>query len=608
MNRVDITAAASGERPYAADAGRRVSSRSAQFQEMSDAEKLSRPSYQQLKGGVIIGAAAAAVEQDDAAADRLRGDHHRQGTGAAAPAALLRDRRPVPALPGRHRRGALVALVPDQEPARSRFADKIAVGPEGYTVASTRDNRPFDASVDVLERGDGASRSWNARLAADPALAGSLHVLPEPRGERAHEPADPDLFVPAVAPHAAWPTTSRRPTATRASRCAPRCPLDLTLTGTRLDGSTATQIVHRDVSLFGPGRRHRDRVARASSRSSRATGSRTSSPTTCRTSSSTTRISRGATRRRPPTRASIACGRGSRSWCSRRTEFTDGKDMQGKPLPVLRAGRRARRGRACSRRRPSSGRGRTCTSTPISRTDGDASMPGVLQQFEQTIAENPDRAYSRILCPRHLEPDIGYHALPDADFRERPPGRARPGRPGHDGGHGVRLGQPPDAVSLLLSAGSSRRATSATSSTWSSCSKPRPVDKRVGVRDMDVLHPGSNLPKIDLPAELGGVLKLGGALRVPFDDAASGRSGGGHRSTTSGTMPFPHPFETAMARRVNLADDYARDAAVGRRIPTAIPTRCHVAALRALACAREPAARGARRHARSRTTRTGSTG
>ena len=88
--------------------------------------------------------------------------------------------------------------------------------------------------------------------------------------------------------------------------------------------------------------------------------------------------------------------------------------------------------------------------------------------------------------------------------------------------------------------------------------KPRPVDKTVGVRDMDVLHPGSNLPKIDVPAELGGILKLGGALRVPFDtlpppDKAE------VTKYDQWDNPFPHPFETGMARLINLADDYARN-------------------------------------------------
>ena len=43
--------------------------------------------------------------------------------------------------------------------------------------------------------------------------------------------------------------------------------------------------------------------------------------------------------------------------------------------------------------------------------NGDASMPGVLSRFEQIVQTNPDQAYSRIMCPRHLEADTDYHAF-----------------------------------------------------------------------------------------------------------------------------------------------------------------------------------------------------
>ena len=46
--------------------------------------------------------------------------------------------------------------------------------------------------------------------------------------------------------------------------------------------------------------------------------------------------------------------------------------------------------------------------------------------------------------------------------------------------------------------------------------KPRPVDARVGRRDIDVSAPGCNLAGIDKPG-LHGVLRLGGALQAPFD-------------------------------------------------------------------------------------------
>ena len=81
---------------------------------------------------------------------------------------------------------------------------------------------------------------------------------------------------------------------------------------------------------------------------------------------------------------------------------------------------------------------------------------------------------------------------------------------------------------------------------------PKPVDRRVGTREVDVQFPGSTVRGVDRP-ELGGVLKLGGALRPPtpvpppppdiyetWDD------------------PMPRPLQEDLARLLNLPDDYKR--------------------------------------------------
>ena len=44
--------------------------------------------------------------------------------------------------------------------------------------------------------------------------------------------------------------------------------------------------------------------------------------------------------------------------------------------------------------------------------------------------------------------------------------------------------------------------------------KPKPVDPRVGIREMDVQFPDPKCAGVDKP-ELGGILRLGGALRPP---------------------------------------------------------------------------------------------
>ena len=81
---------------------------------------------------------------------------------------------------------------------------------------------------------------------------------------------------------------------------------------------------------------------------------------------------------------------------------------------------------------------------------------------------------------------------------------------------------------------------------------PKPVDCRVGTREVDLQFPGSTVRGVDRP-ELGGVLKLGGALRPPapmpppppdiyktWDD------------------PMPRPLQEDLARLLNLPDDYKR--------------------------------------------------
>ena len=54
------------------------------------------------------------------------------------------------------------------------------------------------------------------------------------------------------------------------------------------------------------------------------------------------------------------------------------------------------------------------------------------------------------------------------------------------------------------------------------------------------------------------MLQLGGALQVPCETLPTRRPGGGRRKYERWDEPFPHPFQTALAALVNLADDYAQ--------------------------------------------------
>src|SRR2546423_1951893 len=111
---------------------------------------------------------------------------------------------------------------------------------------------------------------------------------------------------------------------------------------------------------------------------------------------------------------------------------------------------------------------------------------------------------------------------------------------------------------------------------------PRPADPRVGRRDIDVHRPfpGLDLPGITTPAELGGVLRLGGALKVPDPPAPPGTDppvdlaenwDNWHDLPVPPAAPYPHPFEQALAAAINLADDYQERPPAGGAHPLITP-------------------------------------
>ncbi len=175
--------------------------------------------------------------------------------------------------------------------------------------------------------------------------------------------------------------------------------------------------------------------------------------------------------------------------------------------------------------------------------------------LQQTVAENDDLASSRLICPRRLRPETTYHAFLIPSF---------------ESGRLAGLGQPVPATLM------------ATKSAWDDGQvefpyyyrwrfrtsvlgdfeylvrllKPQPCDKRVGVRDIDVVHVGANLPKIDKPENLGKVLKLGGALRVPLATMSPLDRYEVEKYDQWDEEDYPHKFQQALAARINLADDY----------------------------------------------------
>ncbi|MDV3220318.1 hypothetical protein [Intrasporangium sp.] len=199
--------------------------------------------------------------------------------------------------------------------------------------------------------------------------------------------------------------------------------------------------------------------------------------------------------------------------------------------------------------------------------DGDAA--GVAARLAASVGSNHDIAYSRLICPRRLTPNTRYHAFVVPTFET-----------GRLAGLGLDPAGAPHATVSAWAAYSGKPAASLLPyyHRWYFRTgdqgdfeylvrllEPRPLDARVGVRDVDLRHPGSGLRGVTDPA-LGGILKLGGALRVPDEALTEDEAATRHRfeewdQSPPAAAPYPQPFQADMAAFVNLPDDYAVQAA-----------------------------------------------
>lgn len=182
----------------------------------------------------------------------------------------------------------------------------------------------------------------------------------------------------------------------------------------------------------------------------------------------------------------------------------------------------------------------------------------IIDELEALLDEDPDLAYSRIICPRKLEPKSAYHAFLVPVFET-----------GRLSGLGLKPEEAPNATTISWSNYNSkqysgffpyyhrwyfRTGTLGDFEYLVRLLKPRPVDSRVGNRDIDVQHPGSNIAGINDP-ELNGVLRLGGALRAPLS-TLKGKEETEAEKYENWDSNFPHPFQRELAAFINLADDY----------------------------------------------------
>ena len=263
---------------------------------------------------------------------------------------------------------------------------------------------------------------------------------------------------------------------------------------------------------------------------------------------------RGAGRRRP-----AGCG----PWIA--LVVLDGGRVRPRPRPCPAGRCRAIDGRATRRAAPAADELWAWAHVHVNRSllpDGAASSSddmarGAAAASTPSLAENPDLAYSRLVCPRRAEPrtrpttrswcptfetgrlaGLGLDPAGDARAPRIPAWATTPDRPRGD------------EPSPTTTAGTSAPARSATSSTSCACCEPRPVDAaRRHARHGRAATRARTCPAIADP-DLGGVLRLGGALRVPERGADAGGAGRGASATRTGTQPYPHPFQRALAALV----------------------------------------------------------
>ncbi|MFQ5636634.1 MAG: hypothetical protein ACE5IR_01400 [bacterium] len=250
-------------------------------------------------------------------------------------------------------------------------------------------------------------------------------------------------------------------------------------------------------------------------------------------------------------------------------EFKDGKNIKDRPLPYITS--------VDAAKLPPSDQLWAWTHVHVNKnligTDFESTHSGDIQSKLETVLRNdPDMAYSRIVCPRKLEENAAYHAFLVPVF---------------ESGRLAGLGQDSSAAGAYDTLAWTdavlpdeipyyhrwyfRTGTVGDFEYLVRLLEPKPVDSRVGLRDMDVQKPGANIRGIvdadDAADEqkLGGILKLGGALRIPdifynedeFEIVQKYRNW----ATLNHTQPYPHPFQKDLAAFINLTDSYEEKSA-----------------------------------------------
>jgi hypothetical protein len=152
----------------------------AQFQNFSDADKLSQPAFAPEHSGIDIAASGADVRTSSMVRRVVRYEEIIIDSNYKRFA--RRFRSTIGALFGLHLFGAAITKNVNSKAFKARlqpFDDKIAVNPTGFVVATQADNKALSGAAVGFLSAASAHQFMADSVAANPALADTLHVIPQ---------------------------------------------------------------------------------------------------------------------------------------------------------------------------------------------------------------------------------------------------------------------------------------------------------------------------------------------------------------------------------------------------------------------------------------------
>lgn len=191
--------------------------------------------------------------------------------------------------------------------------------------------------------------------------------------------------------------------------------------------------------------------------------------------------------------------------------------------------------------------------------DNPADVNTALDKLQNFLNINPDFAYSRLICPRKLKPSTSYHAFVIPAYES-----GRLAGAGKDAaainGAGIKIAwEGTDLEFPYYYRWDFSTGTVGDFEYLVRLLKPKVADSRVGRRVMDMTRPGANLTWTEDPDNvLGGILRLGGALKVPIESLTDEEIAKMEKFDQWAIKKYPdiHPFQVQVAGFLNLADDY----------------------------------------------------